>query len=566
MKQQIFLFLAFGLLCLGCSKDGPQHPNIILILADDYGYMDMQAYAERLTGTDPSDMYYETPHLNRLVNEGIAFSRAYANQLCSPTRASILSGKYAGRLGFTTAVPPRKTYYNQAMETPEGQYPHDVIYHSDPIDIEQAWMNASSNTALPAGTSIDGGRDVISLAEALRDYHSAFIGKWHLGGIGAAGYQPGDQGFHTIAWYDAGGSPYFNWRKAWNNRKKDLYPDAPQEEWMMGDAGEETGEEYLTDDLTRQALDYIDSRVDKKDQPFFLYFCHFAVHGPWQAKAGDSTYFADKTTRGWNGHDKANYAGMVRGLDNSVGSILARLEETGLDENTLVIFFSDNGGWDYRYSRGDKGTTNTPLRGGKAHLTEGGIRVPLVFYWKGKIGGGKWCDIPVDCTDLYPTVIQAAGYDIQPYIQEEGIDGRSLLPLLSDLENRNGAYDHDTRYWHYPFNVSVYSSFDGQFLTPRSSIMEKNYKLIFDWHGRLKLFDLDRDPEENHNLAKEMPEKTEDMYRKLMTWLELNVEKQYWPKLNPDYNPRREVRKDAPFVDIYRAYKDGKDIIELAHE
>jgi arylsulfatase A-like enzyme len=452
------------------------------------------------------------------------------------------------------------------METPVGQYPHDVIYHYDQIDIEQAWINASSNTALPAGTSFDGGKDVISLAEALPDYHSAFIGKWHLGGIGAAGYQPADQGFHPIAWYDAGGSPYFNWRGAWDNREKTMYPQAPQDEWMMGDAGSETGEDYLTDDLTRQALDYLEKRAMVKDQPFFLYFCHFAVHGPWQAKAEDSTYFADKSTRGWNGHDKANYAGMIRGLDNSVGSILAKLEETGLDENTLVIFFSDNGGWDYRFSRGEMGTVNAPLRGGKACLSEGGIRVPLIFYWKGKISGGQWCDIPVDCTDLYPTVIQAAGYDIQPYIEQEGIDGRSLLPLLSDLDNRKGAYDHDTRFWHYPFNVSVYSPFDGQFLTPRSAIMQENYKLIFDWHGRLKLFDLDKDMEENHNLAGEMPEKAEAMYRELMIWLEENVDKQYWPKLNPDYKPRREARKDAPFVDIYRAYKAGKDIIKLANE
>jgi arylsulfatase A-like enzyme len=290
------------------------------------------------------------------------------------------------------------------------------------------------------------------------------------------------------------------------------------------------------------------------------------VHGPWQAKADDSTYFADKATRGWNGHDKANYAGMVRGLDNSVGSILSKLEETGLDENTLLIFFSDNGGWDYRFSRGDMGTTNAPLRGGKACLSEGGIRVPLIFYWKGKIGGGQWCDVPVDCTDLYPTIVQAAGYDLQPYTEKEDIDGRSLMPLLADLENKKGAYVHDIRYWHYPFNVSVYSPFDGQFLTPRSSVMEGNYKLIFDWHGRLKLFDLENDLEENHNLAREMPEKTEAMYRKLMTWLEENVEKQYWPQLNPGYKPGQEVRKDAPFIDIYGAYKAGKDIVNLAHE
>jgi arylsulfatase A-like enzyme len=566
MKQLIifgFLILMAGVACTHQTTD---RPNIILILADDFGYMDMQAYAEKLTGTDKADMYYETPNLNGLVSEGMAFSRAYACQLCSPTRASILSGKYAGRLGFTTALPPRDTYYNQGRQTPEGQYPHDVIYHYDPIDIEQAWINASSNSALPAGTAIDGGRDVITLAEAMPEYHSAFIGKWHLGGIGAEGYQPADQGFEPIAWYDAGGSPYFNWRKAWNNRSKDLYPNAPQDEWMMGDAGEETGEEYLTDDLTAQALHYLDERAGIRGQPFFLYFCHFAVHGPWQAKAVDSTYFANKDTKGWNGHDKANYAGMVRALDSSVGAIMAKLEETGLDENTLVIFFSDNGGWDYRFSRGDMGTTNAPLRGGKACLSEGGIRVPLIFYWKGKLGGGQWCDVPVDCTDLYPTILEVAGYDLQPYIEGEGIDGKSILPLLWDPGNDDGAYRHDTRYWHYPFNVSVYSPFDGQFLTPRSCIMEGNYKLIFDWQGRLKLFDLAKDLEENHNLAKEMPEKTKDLYGKLMSWMEENVDRQYWPKLNPDYNPSREVRKDAPFVDIYTAYKAGRDIVELAHE
>jgi arylsulfatase A-like enzyme len=237
MRTLSSLIIVFAILCSGCFTRAPEtaRPNIILILADDYGYMDLQAYAKKLTGTPASEMYYETPHLNRLVDQGIAFSRAYACQLCSPTRASILTGKYAGRLGFTTALPPRDTYYNQGIETPEGQYPHDVIRHFDRIDIEQAWTNASSNSALPAGSPFDGGRDEISLAEALPDYHSAFIGKWHLGGIGAEGYQPADQGFHPIAWYDAGGSPYFNWRKAWNTREKRRYPDAPQEEWMMGD-------------------------------------------------------------------------------------------------------------------------------------------------------------------------------------------------------------------------------------------------------------------------------------------------------------------------------------------
>ncbi len=560
----ITLTLATLALFASCEKT-PQRPNIILILADDFGYMDCNAYAQKTLGVDPAEMFYETPNLDRLASEGFAFSRAYANQLCSPTRAAILTGKYAGRMGFTTAMPLRSTYYNQGMDVPEGQYPHDVIYHSDDIPIEQAWLNGSSNSAIAAGTSIDQGKDEITIAEALPDYHSAFIGKWHIGGFGAEGYQPGNQGFDPIAWFDAGGSAYFNWRDTWNDRSTTALPDMPQDRWMIGDAGAETGEGYLTDDLTVQALNYLDKRAAIKEEPFFLYFNHFAVHGPWQAKAEDSLYFAAKETLGWNGHRDPNYAGMIRGLDNSVGKILDKLEETGLEENTLVIFISDNGGWDHRVSINGLATSCAPLRGGKACLSEGGIRVPLVFRWKGKIKSGQWCDVPVDCTDLFPTILQAAGYDTESYYSEVDIDGRSLLPLLDDPSNQNANYDHDTRYWHYPFNVIVRSPFDGEFVTPRSAIMEKNYKLIFDWHGSLRLFDLDKDLEENHNLAAEMPELTMDLYKKLISWMEKEVDQQYWPILNPDYNPEKEVRTDAPFVDLYEAYKQGKDLIDIAH-
>jgi len=559
----IFALLLLVLLS-GCSSKEPTRPNIILILADDFGYMDSQVYAARLTGTDKSEMYYETPNIDMLSGEGVSFSRAYANQLCSPTRASILTGKYAGRLGFTTAAPPMKTFYNTNQEVPDGRSAHELLQSAGKIK-NISWLNGACNTAVPAGTIHDRGKDEVSIAEALPGYHSAFIGKWHLGGIGAEGYQPADQGFHPIAWYDAGGSQYFNWRQAWNVRSKDRFPEIPQEEWEMGDAGEETGQEYLTDDLTAQALNYLDKRAGISDQPFFLYFCHFAVHGPWQARKQDSTYFANKDTKGWNNHNDPSYAGMIRGLDNSVGLILEKLEKTGLEKNTLVIFMSDNGGFDSKITNNRMATDNSPLRGGKACLTEGGIRVPLILRWKGKISAGKWCNVPVDCTDLFATVIDAAGYDLEHYYTSLEIDGRSLMPLLNDLDNSGGIYEHGTRYWHYPCNVAVLNPFDGKPLTPHSAIMEGYYKLIFDWHGRLRLFDLETDLEENHNLAHEMPHKTRELFAKLATWLEGNIQEQYWPVINQHYDPMQEVREDAPFVDLYTAYKEGKDIINLAH-
>lgn len=541
------------------SKKEDLRPNIIFILADDLGYMDVQAYAKRELGSNKEEMFYETPNIDRLINEGVAFDQAYACQLSSPTRASLLTGKYAAKLGFTTATPLRDTYYNQNIPVPEGSYAHDVIYHSDNISIEQALLNGSSNTALPAGTSIDDGRNEITIAETLKDYHSAFIGKWHVGGHGAKGYGPADQGFEPIAWYDGGGSAYFNWQNNWNNKSKTHFPEMPQAEWLIGNAGDVTGEDYLTDDLTQQALNYIDSRANIKEQPFFLYFCHFAVHSPFQAKEKDKQYFDSKTTKGWNNQNDPTYASMIKSLDESVGLILNKLEELELEENTLVVFMSDNGGIDGSVTPDGSITSNYPLKGGKANLTEGGIRVPLAFRWKGKIEGGKWCNTMVDCNDLFPTLVEAAGYDITPYYNETKIDGRSVLTLLNDTDNIKQSYSRDTYFWHYPFNVIYNNPFDNYPLTPHSAIREGDYKLIFDWYGRLKLFNIANDINENHNLSKAMPEKTNELFAKLMNWLSTNVEKTYWPKVNTDYNAKKEVRV-TPFINLVDIYNEGGDV------
>ena len=552
----IFIFI-------GCKQT--QKPNIILILADDYGYMDTQAYAQHVLGVDKDSMYYETPNLDRLIEGGIAFDQAYANQLCSPTRASILTGKYPARLGFTTATPLRKTWYNENLPVPEGSYAHDVIDHHDNIAIEQALLNGSSNTALPSGAILDDGWDETTIAEALPDYHSAFIGKWHVGGHGAEGYTPSDQGFESLAWCDAGGSAYFNWRDGWNRKSTPALPNLPQKEWLFGDAGEQTGKNYLTDDLTEQAIRYLDKRSKIKNQPFFLYFCHFAVHSPWEAKEDDISYFEGKSTRGWNGHEDASYAGMIRGLDQSVGRILDKLEQTGLDDNTLVVFMSDNGGIDRKVTPNGKITSNYPLMGGKACVTEGGVRVPLVFRWKGKLEEGKWCKETVDCNDIFPTIVEAAGYDVQQYYsKQEGIDGRSLMGLVNDIENTKNTYDRNIRYWHYPFNVIYNNPYDGLPLTPHSAIREGDYKLIFDWHGRLKLFNLAKDISETSNLAKEMPDKTNELFGKLMEWLKAEVKPTYWPKTNPDYTIENEAH-NVPYVDLVKIYNERGDVAIMAN-
>lgn len=562
MTYRLLLSLFSILIFKGCKSETQQkettenqteRPNIIFILADDYGIMDSQGYANKFTGTETSEMFYETPNIDRLISEGTAFSQAYANQLCSPTRASIMTGKYAGRLGFTTAMPPRETYYNQNLPIPDGHYTHDVLEHKDNILIEQALINGTSNSAVPTGTSFDAGRDELSIAEALEDHDSAFIGKWHIGGFGAAGYQPVDQGFEPLAWFDAGGSAYFNWRRAWNNKNKRRFPKMPQKASEMGEAGQETGENYLTDDLTVQALNYIEKKARQKDKPFFLYFSHFAVHAPYQGKEKDINHFKEKNSKGWNGHKDPIYASMVKSMDESVGKILNLLKETGLEENTLVVFMSDNGGIDSKITPRGDGTDNSPFLGGKACLTEGGIRVPLILRWKGKILEGQWIDTPVDCTDIYPTLIDAAGYDAQTLIKKNNLDGQSVLPLLSDSPDAQKQYTKRVRYWHYPFNVIYNSPYEPYALTPHSAIREKDYKLIFDWYGRLYLYNIEEDPFEKHNLSSQMPEKTEALFQKLMNWLAENVERRYWPKVNPEYNPSKEVRK-TEFKNLFSKY------------
>ncbi len=563
------------ILLVGCKNvvSKSTQPNIIFILADDFGYMDIQGYAQHTLGVDTNKMYYETPNLNTLMSEGVAFSQAYANQLCSPTRASLLTGKYAARLGFTTATAPEPTYYNEDMDPPEGSYVHDALYHSDRIKEQQAWMNGSSNSAVPSGTSLDNGRDEMSIAEALKDYHAAFIGKWHIGGHGAKGYQPSDQGFEELVYWDAPGSTYFNWKEEWNGLfgyAKSNYlrnvkpPKRSKSDFVTGNIGEETGEEYLTDDMTAQAVRFIKKRAVDQDEPFFLYFCHFAVHTPIQGKAADIDHFNNKDTKGWNGHSNPAYASMVKSLDDSVGSILTALQETGLDDNTLVVFMSDNGGIDSKIVPNGTYTDNSPLLGGKATLTEGGIRVPLIFRWKNKIDGGKWSDVPVDCTDILPTLVDIAGYNPKNIIEKNDLDGRSMASLLSDLDNKEKGYTKNTRYWHYPFNVIYNSPFDKLPLEPHSAIREDDYKLVFDWYGRLYLFDIQNDPYEKNNLAKQMPVRTNDLFDKLMKWTKDNVKETYIPYLNKEYNAQKEERQ-VPFVNLIEAYENGINVAEIAN-
>lgn len=357
-------------------------PNIIVILVDDLGWADV--------GCNGST-FYQTPRIDKLAREGIRFTAAYAaGPVCSPTRASILTGRHPARLHLTDWLPGRQDRPSQKL------------------------LKAEIQRQLP--------RDEITIAEALNkaDYVSASIGKWHLGGLG---FSPRDQGFDVNIAGDSSGSPltYFG-------------PFRRGARVMPGLEASRAGE-YLTDRLTEEAEGFIEANRDK---PFFLYLAHYAVHIPLTAKQELVKKYEGLPASG--PQTNTMYAAMIESVDESVGRILRKLDELNLAERTVVFFTSDNGGLSVTEGPHTPATSNAPLREGKGYLYEGGIRSPLIVRWPGKIRAGVE-NVPVSSVDLFPTILALAGIEA-----ERPLDGVSLLPAL--LESK--PLDREALFWHYP--------------------------------------------------------------------------------------------------------------------
>ena len=493
-----------------------EKPNVVVILADDLGWMDIVSYASRVHKVSPEACFYETPHIDRLATEGMTFTQAYAAALCSPARAALLTGMYPARFGFLTASGHTKgSYYTRKMKPDEGYHIHDrkkTLPHQ--VDPAQGYSRPSFTYALQSGHPQDE-YDAFTIAEALKGYRSAMVGKWHLGAEGLEGYQPKDQGFEELAYIDAGGSPFFNWRDKWEV------------------AGDDLGIEYLTDDLTERAVRFI-RECDKNKEPFFLYFAQLAVHAPREAKQEDYDYFEKKPTRGWNGHSMPEYAGVLRGLDNSVGRVVDELNKLGIAENTLLIFMSDNGG----INRANA-TSNLPLREGKAKLYEGGVRVPFIAYWPGKIKPNTFCDVAIGIEDLFPTLLSAVGQSAD--LTELDLDGQSILPLLKDPKNQAKEYTRDTFFWHKAGD-------------PRSAIRKGDYKLIYDDQGYLELYNIAEDIGEQNDLAEIMPEKTQELFKLIDTTLDEVVPLKYQRRPNPLYDTEANAKSE------FRPYRNLRNL------
>lgn len=438
-----------------------RRPNIVFIMADDLGWADLGCYGSR---------YHKTPNLDAFAKTGTKFTNAYAGApVCSPTRAAILTGQHPARLGITDWLPGRPDRPDQPLNRP-------------------ALVND-----LP---------DVPTLPSILKKagYRTGLIGKWHLGGKEVT---PQTRGFDVnIAGDDTGTAlSYFAPFKAPNSQR-----------FMPGLENAPEGE-YLTDRLTAEANKFI---TESKDKPFFLYLSHYAPHTPLKAKPEK---VAKYKTGGPGSQGNPNYAAMLESLDEGVGSVLAKLDELKLADNTIVVFTSDNGGLATLENMPAPPTINSPLREGKGHLYEGGLRVPLLVRWPGLSKAGQTIDTPVSCLDFLPSFVGAVGQEL-PKIR----DGVDIRPVFGSK-----PVDRPFLAWHYPH-------YSNQTARPGGAIRVGDYKLIefFDI-DRLELFDVKNDPSEGRNLSAAKPEIVKDLHAKLVAWRKEVGAKSMSP--NPGYVP-----------------------------
>ncbi|MBA4030375.1 MAG: N-acetylgalactosamine 6-sulfate sulfatase [Planctomyces sp.] len=422
-------------------------PNIVFILADDLGWRDTSAYGSR---------FHRTPQIDRLVEKGMKFTNAYsASPLCSPTRASLLTGLWPARLRFTT---------------PAGHLPLEVL---DPVVPErgpshQSVVTPQTRTRLP--------NDYVTSAELLQKsgYETAFFGKWHLG---REPYLPENQGFgRVVGGREHAGPPggYFA-----PFRGIDTLPEAAPGE-------------HIDDLLTREAVKFIESNRDK---PFFLNLWYYSVHAPFQAKADLVAKAESRVDPELDPQHCPTMAAMIQTLDDNVGQVVATLERLKLAENTVIVFTSDNGGNMYDEVAGELPTSNRPLRSGKGSIYEGGHRVPLVVVWPPVIPAGRLSEEVVTSVDMLPTLVELSGGSLP-----EGhlCDGVSLLPLLKG----EPSLGREAVFNHFPHYVPATGN------TPATSVRSGDMKLIRYYGGaangtdRLELYDLKNDPGERTNLAR----------------------------------------------------------------
>ena len=481
MKRILLLPLLF-MLCLVSSVDGKQ-PNVLFILADDLGWPDLSCMGSTL---------YESPNIDRIAENGIKYMNAYtASPFCSPTRASLMTGLYPSRIGITTP----------ACHVPEVVLEKKLAEKASPKD----------RCLLPITlTRLKTGYNTYAEDFQKAGYLTAHFGKWHLG---PEPYSPLEHGFDIDIPHTPAPSPL---------------PDGFFAPWPVYPGEGKTGD-HLEDRMAEEAVDFIRKNADK---PFLLNYWAFSVHSPWHTKQALIEKYENKADPLDPQHNPV-YAGMVEVMDDAVGRLLDALEEEGILDNTIVIFFSDNGGWSWGAFNhvheeyiGMPQTSCLPLRGGKAMIYEGGVRVPLLVSWPGEIEAGQVNNKHiVSSVDIYPTLLDMCG--IAP-VEGQEFDGESILATM-----KSGIFTRDEYFCHFPHNVRATGNIAGTTVRKGEWKLIKYYHDNYDQSHRYELYNLDWDIGEIMNLYSAFPEKAEE----LMTLMdEYMVDSESLaPVANPDY-------------------------------
>ncbi|MEM7384590.1 MAG: sulfatase-like hydrolase/transferase [Verrucomicrobiota bacterium] len=459
MKRLCLLFLLFALVL---PASAAKKPNFVFFLVDDLGWKDLGCFGSS---------FYDTPNIDKLAASGMKFTHAYAScPVCSPTRASIMTGRYPSRTRITTfigAAQPEKWRRDTAL--------------------------------LPAPYQEQLALEELTMAEALKEagYATFFAGKWHLG---KEGFWPEDQGFDVNKGGHSRGGPYGG-KKYFSPYGNPRLSDGPEGE-------------HLPDRLATETTGFIEAN---QDQPFLAYLSFYSVHTPLISREDLRKKYAEKAkglperiTWGREGgrrnrlvQDHAIYGGMVEAMDAAVGKVLDRLEALGLADDTVVVFTSDNGG--LSTSEGHP-TSNLPLRGGKGWIYEGGIREPTLVRWPGVTQPGSVCETPITSTDYFPTFLEMAGLPARP---ERHVDGMSFVSLL-----KGEPLDRGPLFWHFPH-------YGNQGGPPSGAVREGDWKLIRRYENdALELYNMNEDPGESHNVVGAEMAKRDELKAKLDAFLE----------------------------------------------
>ena len=474
MLSQRFLSFLYIIFFFSMTMHAEKQTNFLFFLVDDMGWADIGANGSK---------FHETPHIDRLAKSGMRFTQGYAaGSVCSPTRASIMTGKHPVRVNITDWIPGQSNRPTNRLLHPEDR-------HS--LALEE-----------------------VTIAEALKQngYQTFFAGKWHLG---KEGEWPTDQGFDFNIGGHHKGSPPGGYYAPWTNPTLKAKKKG----------------EYLTERLTNESAKFLESR--DKSKPFLLYLSYYNIHTPIQPYKKRIDHYKAKFEKNFIGptptepehdgktrirQDNPALASMVAAVDDSVGLLLDKLEELKIKENTVVIFFSDNGGLSTLGRIGPG--CNKPLRAGKGWLYEGGIREPTIISAPGITKPGSISKKPIISMDFFPTILDLAGLPLHPELH---VDGNSLLEQLKGDDS-----GERTLHWHYPH-------YHGSTWKPGAAIREGNWKLIEFYHyNNFELYDLSNDLGEQNDLSKSNPHKAKELRAKLNKWQKKMNAKM--PTPNPNFS------------------------------